>query len=185
MDLVVQITRMVNVPADAARLGIQQVSLTAIARESARQLRDMAQDRGVEVIIAADLPHVAVDLGRLELMLTNLLSNAIKYSDPTKDRRFVEVMRAHADGICAFQVRDNGVGMTSEQARDVFKPFYRAHADRDAELASAGLGLGLSIVHDCARAIGASVAVHAAPGQGAVFMITLPDRACAPVHTPA
>lgn len=156
--------------------GIQRISLSTVAREAARQLREMAQDRQVEVVIAADLPEVTVDVGRLEIIFTNLLSNAIKYSDPAKPRRLVEVSSVDVpNGRCTFQVRDNGLGMAAEQLEQVFTPFYRAHADRDAELGIEGLGLGLSIVRECVDAIGASINVTGEAGQGTTVAVTMPS----------
>ena len=129
----------------------------------------------MQLLVAPDLPDVTIDVGRLELMLSNLLSNSIKYSDPAKSERFVEVALVRHDRTdCSFSVRDNALGMTTEQAQQVFTPLFRAHADRDRELGVEGLGLGLSIVRDCADAIGASVEVDAAPGAGTTFTITVP-----------
>jgi signal transduction histidine kinase len=161
---------------DDRQPGMQRVSLSTVAREAARQLRDMAQDRHVEIVIAADLPDVTVDVGRLEIIFTNLLSNAIKYSDPAKMHRFVEVSSVDVpNGRCTFQVHDNGLGMAHEQLEQVFTPFYRAHASRDAELGIDGLGLGLSIVRECVEAIDASINVTGELGQGTTFAVTMPS----------
>jgi signal transduction histidine kinase len=185
-DLVGTITKITSLKAPDHAPGVQRVSLTTEAREIARQLRDMARDRHVEVIVAPDMPHVTVDIGRLELILSNLLSNALKYADPAKSRRYVRISHVPAkDTSCTFQVRDNGLGMTPEQVEHVFTPYFRAHATRDLELGVQGLGLGLSIVRDCAAAIGASVALDTAPGEGATFSVTLPEGTSAPCpHTP-
>ncbi len=182
VDLVATITKVtgLNIP-DDTKPGVQRVSVSTVAQEAARQLRETSRDRNVDVVIAPDLPHVTVDVGRLELMLSNLLSNAIKYSDPEKPHRFVEVSLVQVNNsACTFRVRDNGLGMTAEQVQQVFTPFVRAHADRDTELGVEGLGLGLSIVRDCAAAIGASIHVDAAPGEGATFTVTMPVGMCSP-----
>ena len=71
---------------------------------------------------------------------------------------------------CTFWVRDNGLGMTPEEAQQIFTPFYRVHTDTGVE----GLGLGLSIVRDCAEAVSASIKVDSVPGEGTSFTITLP-----------
>ena len=176
IDLVHTITKVtgLNVP-DDTKPGVQRVSLSTIAGEAARQLREMSGAREVDVLIAPDLPNVTVDVGRLELMLSNLLSNAIKYADPSKAHRFVEVSLVGLnDSTCTFQVRDNGLGMTADQVQQVFTPFFRAHAARDTELGVEGLGLGLSIVRDCADAIGASIHLHSSPNEGTTFAVTMP-----------
>jgi signal transduction histidine kinase len=177
-ELVTTITKMTagNV-ADESKPGTQRVSLTMVAQEASRQLRDMAASRDVRVVVAPDLPEVTVDVGRLELILTNLLSNAIKYADPAKSDRFVEVLPVRSDESgSGFQVRDNGLGMTVEQLKRVFTPFFRAHANLEQTHHIEGLGLGLSIVRDCVDAIGASIDVVAAPNEGTTFTVTLPVK---------
>ena len=52
--------------------------------------------------------------------------------------------------------------------------FYRGHASRDGELGNSGLGLGLSIVHDCIGALKGDVHVESEHGTGTTFLIELP-----------
>ncbi len=172
VELVVTITDMTrSKPADDTKPGVQRLPLGGVAHEAARQLREMAADQQVQIRIASDLPAVTVDVGRLELMFTNLLSNAIKYADPAKATRFVEVSLVQMkDSECVFQVRDNGIGMTTEEVQRIFTPFYRAHTESAIE----GVGLGLAIVRDCVQAIGASISVESAVGEGTTFRIAMP-----------
>jgi signal transduction histidine kinase len=153
---------------------LQEVSAGTVAREAARQLREMAHARGVEVRIADDMPTLTVDVGRLELALLNLLSNAIKYSDAAKPERYVEV-RGGIDGAwCRLEIRDNGVGIPDEALPRVFQRFTRAHADRDDLLHVGGIGLGLSITDDCVRAMGGRIDVRSVEHEGTAFVLTLP-----------
>ena len=177
-ELVTAITKMTaGDVADESKPGTQRVSLTTVAQEASRQLREMAVSRDVRMVVSPDLPEVTIDVGRLELILTNLLSNAIKYSDPAKSDRVVEVLPVPSDESgSSFQIRDNGLGMTTEQLKRVFTPFFRAHASLDKTLHIEGLGLGLSIVRDCVDAIGASIDVTAAPNEGTTFTVTLPVK---------
>lgn len=156
----------------------QRVETAAIAREVARQLRQMAAARGVEIRVADDLPVLLVDPARLELVLMNLVSNGIKYADPGKPERSVDIAsagRARGDqvGIC---VRDNGLGIPADALPNLFRRFFRAHADRDGELKNEGFGLGLSIVQDCVRAMGGEIEVESREGAGTGFTIVLPQR---------
>jgi signal transduction histidine kinase len=90
----------------------RNVELPAVVAESARQLRDMAEERDVEIRIATDIPPVEVDAAAVELCLVNYISNAIKYSDPSKPERWVEVRAywhgAGDDAEVVVEVRDNG-----------------------------------------------------------------------------
>jgi signal transduction histidine kinase len=154
---------------------VQEVSLGVVASEAARQLREMAEARGVEVRVADSLPRVTVDVGRLELIFLNLLSNAIKYSDPAKPSRFVEVTGGQdGDGLCCIDVRDNGVGIPANALPTIFQRFTRGHADREEWSQVSGVGLGLSIVEDCVRAMRGQIDVQSTEGAGTTFVLRLP-----------
>lgn len=153
----------------------QAVSARTVAQEAARQLREMADRRAVEIRIGDALPDLTVDVGRFELALVNLLSNAIKYSDPAKAGRFVGISGAITeDGWCRIEVRDNGIGIPAAALAAIFQRFTRAHAERDSSLNVDGVGLGLSIVDDCVRAMGGRISVESTEGQGTLFVISIP-----------
>jgi signal transduction histidine kinase len=78
------------------------------------------------------------------------VSNAIKYSDPGKADRFVEVV-PHATRACDACAMPSRQWHRHRRGRPAinFRAFYRGHAERDRELGTSGLGLGLSIVADC------------------------------------
>jgi len=154
---------------------VQTVSVSTVAQEAARQLAEMATARGVEIRIGDTQTALTVDVGRLELAFVNLLSNAIKYSDPEKPERFVELLAAPPEnGVVEIHVRDNGVGIPEPALATIFQRFTRAHA-HDGELTQVGgIGLGLSIVEDCVRALGGQIVVRSIEKQGATFILTLP-----------
>ena len=136
----------------------------------------MAEARGVEIRVDEGLPIVTVDVGRLELAFVNLLSNAIRYSDATKSARLVEVTGHSERDTCRIIVRDNGVGIPPQALTSIFQRFTRAHTGRDDLAHVTGIGLGLSIVDDCVRAIGGQIEVESAEGVGTTFILTLPVR---------
>jgi len=151
---------------------VQTVEVSTVVEEAARQLREMADARGVEIRVTNGLPRLAVDVGRLELVFVNLLSNAIKYCDPAKPERYVEVTGQETDGDQhLIVVRDNGLGIPQDALASLFRRFTRAHPQRDE---ISGLGLGLSIVDDCVRALGGTVHVESTEGIGSSFALTLP-----------
>jgi signal transduction histidine kinase len=175
IDVTVTLEKIARIDAQADNVMLQDVELSAVAREAARQLRDMADANNVDVRVSTDMPMLRVDVGRLELSLVNLLSNAIKYSDRAKPVRIVEVSaRLHPDRECAITVADNGLGIPSDRLRDIFGRFTRAHHEHESARSVAGVGLGLSIVADCVREMGGRVEVDSTEGQGATFTIFLP-----------
>jgi signal transduction histidine kinase len=164
-----------RVRSDGDNAVVQTISTATVAQEAARQLREMADARGVEIRVAETLPMLTVDVGRLELALVNLLSNAIKYSDPDKAERYVEVSGTVSDnGTAQIEVRDNGIGIPEAALPRIFERFTRAHADQAELLHVGGIGLGLSIVEDCVRAMGGRIEVQAVEKAGATFIMTLP-----------
>ena len=154
---------------------LQAVSVATIAHEAARQLREMAVARGVDVRVADSQATVIVDVGRLELAFVNLVSNAIKYSDPSKAERYVEIVPGGPeDGWLHVHVRDNGIGIPQAALSKIFDRFTRAHTDNPLTTHVGGIGLGLSIVEDCVRAMGGFITVESEETRGTTFTLRLP-----------
>jgi signal transduction histidine kinase len=174
IDLTRKLESIARVRSDGDNPIVQAVSISTVGQEAARQLREMADARGVEIRIADEQPALTVDVGRLELAFVNLLSNAIKYSDPDKDRRYVEIAaEEYADGV-RIHVRDNGVGIPQAALTTVFDRFTRAHGDDAAMSHVGGIGLGLAIVDDCVRSMRGHIDVQSTEKQGTTFTISLP-----------
>jgi signal transduction histidine kinase len=136
----------------------------------------MADARGVGIRITSPLPNVIIDAARLELVLVNLISNAIKYSDPNKPVRFVEITSAPSGRphVYTLSIRDNGIGIAEADLSSIFARFYRGRPERDRELGTDGLGLGLSIVADCVDALNGDIRVESTLGEGTTFFLELP-----------
>jgi signal transduction histidine kinase len=107
----------------------------------------------------------------LEHALYNLVTNAIKYSPGGTTVR----LRQQRRGNClVLSVADEGMGMTAEEQRAVFRKFYRTEsAERSGEK---GSGIGLSIVEQIVSAHKGQIELESAPGKGSVFSLVLPVR---------
>jgi len=157
----------------------RHIALPNAAAEVARQLRESARAHGVEVRLPADLPAISVSAAAFELCLSNLLANAIKYSDPSKDKRWVEVrarVTAPDDGGQAetvVEVHDNGLGVPEGKRADLFKRFFRAHDESNKDIN--GTGLGLSIVRDTVTSLGGRAWADFRE-DGTTFFFTMPNR---------
>ena len=180
-DLTLKLEAIARVRSNGDNPVVQTVSVAAVAQEAARQLREMADARGVEILVADVSPTLTIDVGRLELVFVNLLSNAIKYSDLEKAERHVEVSSETADDGCVrIEVCDNGVGIPDSSLATIFERFTRAHADHADLMHVEGIGLGLSIVDDCVRAMGGRIEARSVEKQGTTFIMTLPGAAEVP-----
>jgi signal transduction histidine kinase len=169
---------------ELSRLGVmdarhhRHVRLPQAVAEAARQLRDAAHDRGVEIRVG-DLPAIEVNAAAVELSLSNLLSNAIKYADQSKSDRWVAVDAKVDDEVrganrLTVRVRDNGIGVPTEGRRHLYERFFRAHAATKPDIE--GTGLGLSLVRDTIEALGGETWAEFAPEGGSVFAFSLPCR---------
>lgn len=160
----------------------QVVDLTTLADDVGAQLADMADARGVQIVIEPGLPAFVADAGRVELVLMNLIANAVKYSDPAKPERMVWVRPGRADGRVSVTVVDNGIGIPDNKLERIFEQFVRVHEHMDDELGAQGLGLGLAIVRECMDAMNGVVRVSSREGEGTTF--TLEWTRSAPMPAP-
>lgn len=131
----------------------------------------LAESRGIriEVTVNAGLPPVLVDEKRLNQIIGNLVHNAIKFT-PRDKVIHLSAERADEDHI-HLMVRDGGKGISSEDAKHIFEPFYQG--DMGIRLKQ-GMGLGLSIAHQLAQAHDGSLTLENHPAGGAIAILTLP-----------
>jgi signal transduction histidine kinase/HAMP domain-containing protein len=138
------------------------------AVELAPLLRDVAAGLQPHDGVAVDVEvadGLAVEANRdlLEQALRNLGENAAKHT-----ARGSVVLRAYGVGsTVTVEVEDSGPGISPEVQRHVFDRFYRGERDAD------GFGLGLAIVRESVRTLGARIELDSSPGQGTVFRILL------------
>lgn len=106
-----------------------------------------------------------------EMLLMNILTNAIKYSTSTRPR--VEIRIAREDRSLLISFRDNGIGITKEERKKIFRKFYRGL--RDDRIPVSGTGIGLYLVQQVARLHhGRIVADSEGKDKGSVFTLILP-----------
>lgn len=130
--------------------------------------------REVTVLIPPGLPPVLADRDRFIQIFTNLLLNAVKFSPPDSQITVKAIPWKSRTGreSVRISVHDQGPGIPSEEIPYIFEAFYRGPGADDA--ASAGLGLGLSIVKAVVELMGGEIEVKSSPGKGSKFIVTLP-----------
>lgn len=157
----------------------RNVLLPQAVAECVRQLRESAQDNGVD-IRTGELPPVEVDAAAVELCVVNYISNAIKYSDQSTNNRWAEVsaeLRFGAPptgGELIVRVRDNGIGVPPGARGRLFEQFYRAHGETITGIE--GSGLGLSIVRETVESLGGRAWAEFPTEGGTIFAFSLPSR---------
>jgi signal transduction histidine kinase/ActR/RegA family two-component response regulator len=147
-----------------------EVAPTAVILTALESQQNLAGQTSVIINtdIAPAIPSIEADEERVLQVLENLIGNALKFTPPGGVVT-VGARRAPEPGWVAFSVRDNGPGISPEHLPRVFDRFWQAQSsDRR------GSGLGLAICKAIVEAHGGRIWVESEPGQGAIFLFTLP-----------
>ena len=108
---------------------------------------------------------------RLGQVLINYTNNAIKFSDSGAITvRVIKADETVDNCWLRFEVRDNGIGLSPEEAGKLFQSFQQADTSTTREFG--GTGLGLAICKQLAQLMGGEVGVDSAPGAGSNFWFT-------------
>jgi two-component system OmpR family sensor kinase len=150
-----------------AALDLARSDLSEIVRETAADAAAVEPDRPVTVEAPESFPAI-VDEARIRQVLSNLLANVRAHTPPGTP---VSVRLFTAGGQIILQVKDEGTGMSAEDAARAFHRFHRAR-----RTPGAGSGLGLAIVAAIAAAHDGQATLSSAPGAGTTVQITLPLR---------
>jgi signal transduction histidine kinase len=113
--------------------------------------------------------RVHADREKVQQIVLNLLSNAVKF---TPKGGHIEMRCRQDHGAVAVVVSDNGRGIAADQLERIFQPFVQVDARLTRE--QEGVGLGLAISRDLARAMGGDLAAESTVGSGSTFTLTLP-----------
>lgn len=123
---------------------------------------------GAEGVHADVIAHI--DGKRLFQALTNLVSNAIKYTHQGTIQVSLEDLRDRIE----LRVKDTGMGITSEDQKKMFAPFFRV--ENKEVNAITGTGLGMWITKQLIELMGGSIGIESIRGVGTHVVVTLPKR---------
>jgi signal transduction histidine kinase len=104
-------------------------------------------------------------------IIQNLVSNAIKF---TPQEGIIKIMSKKEDRHILVSVADNGVGMTIEQQKMIFK-IVSNHSTSGTNRES-GSGLGLLLCKELVEIHGGKIWAESEKGKGSTFYFTIPDR---------
>jgi len=155
---------------DNRRDKVKMVNLRQTAKMSVSTVKPYAIQKNISIKLEADDKiEFEADPYDMEIIFNNLLSNAVKYN---RDNGIVTVgISKEKDGIVIL-VSDNGIGMTEEEASQLFKEFVRIRNDKTKNIS--GSGLGLSIVRKITDIYHGKISVTSKPDEGTTFRVELP-----------
>ena len=117
------------------------------------------------------LPSLDIDELQIGQLFQNLIGNALKFRGPGVPRAHVSVVASENDHQVT--VSDNGIGIEPAYSERIFQIFQRLHGREEYS----GTGIGLSICRKIVDRHGGRIWVESTPGQGSVFLFTLPADA--------
>lgn len=190
-----RLARMITQMLDLARITSGRISMMCettsvqdLIVKSVGIVQSLADDKNISITM--DMPAndicIFVDYDKLQQVMINLLSNAIKYTDHDGHiwvmveviwdseigQHNQEMEETAEDGLVKVSIRDNGVGLTAEEAVQVFNEFYRVYNKFSRE--AKGTGLGLSITRSIIEAHNGLIWAEGEPDVGSTFSFIIP-----------
>ncbi len=143
------------------------VSLPKVLEETIALVgnRALSEKKSITLDVAHDIPILDADSNQLEQVFLNLINNALDAID--KDG-LVVVRAAKEDDSVVVDVIDNGLGISEENLKKIFNPFFTTKAP------GKGTGLGLSICFGIIQNMNGTITASSKPGTGTTFSIHLP-----------
>ena len=144
------------------------VSFADILSTASAQLKVVAQNHPMTLLVPADLPLLFVDRQRIAQVVANLVGNAAKYSPPSA----AITLSAQAEQpFIKISVHDEGPGINPDERESIFEPFQRGES---ANRTTKGAGLGLAICKHLVEAHGGTIWIEDHDGTGTTMAFTLP-----------
>jgi PAS domain S-box-containing protein len=173
LTLINDILDMDKIEAGRMELNCQPCNLHGLIQslEEMFHFRAHQKDLILKCDCAPNVPqYVETDEAKLRQILINLLGNAVKFT--STGRITLRVSVDHQ--ALKFEVEDTGVGMSADELKQLFAPFYQTIAGRDSHV---GTGLGLTISKKYVVLLGGDLSVvRSTLGKGTVFQFKIPIK---------
>jgi signal transduction histidine kinase/CheY-like chemotaxis protein len=157
---------------DAGRMALyrESVDLRDLIDEGVEAVHPLLDKKqlALQVAIPGDLPEVYCDRTRIRQVILNLVSNAARFTE--EGGITIDVTRQTHHVLVS--VTDTGPGVSPEDAKRVFEPYYQGVGT--GQQGKGGSGLGLSISERFIKLHGGQMWLESEPGSGSAFFFTLP-----------
>lgn len=155
------------------KLKLKDVDVHRIIRRmaehfSAKMLRNGGE---IKLDLKAEQYHLRADKTHLSNIISNLIDNALKY---TPDQPLINIATRNEKGMLVLSISDNGIGISPENQKHIFKKLYRVPTGNIHDVK--GFGLGLFYVKTMVEAQGGHIAVKSELNKGSNFIISLPVK---------
>jgi signal transduction histidine kinase len=121
-------------------------------------------DHRIETLFPGNGFEIVADPDQIKQVFWNLAQNALK-AMPEGGRLVIAVEKEDSSGVMV-SFSDNGIGMTEDEVKQIFQPFYSQF--------SRGVGLGMSIVYQIVQSHNAKIHVQSRKGMGTTVTLGFP-----------
>jgi signal transduction histidine kinase len=121
----------------------------------------------IKLSLDKGLPVIKGNAAELEQVILNLILNALDAVDEKQGKILLRTYYKD-EGRIILEVKDDGRGIDADDLQKLFEPFYTTKP------VGQGIGIGLSTCYHIIHTHGGEIAVDSAPGEGAIFTVTLP-----------
>jgi signal transduction histidine kinase len=171
LGLINQVLNYARVESGTLRYEVSDVPVDAALRAAETLVLPQMTAKGLTYSFAGCDASVEVraDRDKVQQVILNLLTNAMKFTDA--GGRITVECECRGD-VALISVRDTGIGIAAEKLDAIFEPFVQV--DHNYTRTKDGIGLGLAISRDLARAMGGDLTVESFLGYGSSFTLALP-----------
>jgi hypothetical protein len=163
---------------EAGKMGLylEEFDIALVMRDAADTVRPQLAGRPITLLTECPegMGAMYADSTKVRQIILNILGNAVKFTKEGTVRLAAARVQENGKNRFRISVHDTGIGMTHEQAQNVFEAFTQADAATSRRYG--GTGLGLAISRSLCRLMGGDITVSSEPGKGSEFVIMLPAR---------
>lgn len=170
LRMVEEILSAAKIEAGAPKFSRELMDLSKLIREITIGIEATSPKNPLQ-LEAPERVELFGDPSVIEQVVTNLIDNAIKYSDNSEP---IVIRLLEQPGEVTVQVADKGRGIRESDLPNIFDRFRQV--DDETVERRGGVGLGLYIVKNLVEAVGGTIEVTSALGEGSTFRVRLPKR---------
>lgn len=148
----------------------KSVDLKKLIGDTETALTPLLNKRNISLITETDDIIIKADAELFKSLLYNIVENAVKAS-PDNSEITLKAKRNKEKAVIT--VSDHGIGMTKEETKRVFEPFYMADKSRSRK--AGGAGLGLALCAEIAKLHNSALKIDSSPGKGTTVYIEMPE----------
>lgn len=172
-DVVTQLMDFQKVDIGREQLRFAWVDLVALVKTRVEMFDSLANSNQIALNFESNVGtyETGVDENHIEKVIDNLISNALKYSNPNTS---VQITLSCTDNQWIFTIKDQGIGISKNDQKRLFKEFFRAENAVNSKVV--GSGVGLLLVRNIVNLHGGGIQFTSEEGIGSEFVVTVPFR---------